>query len=448
MRVLPVLAALLLLGAVACEVEPTSSPAPKATLEPTATATPVPTATPAATPTPSPTATPEAGFEDGTWIVGADIEPGLYVAPGSGQCYWARLSGFGGSLDEIIANDLGAGRKLVAISASDAGFRTSGCGRWKPHVEISSPLARIPDGTWMIGVEVAAGTYSAPGGDSCYWERLSGFGGDFDNIIANDLSTGRHIVTIAPTDAGFHTSDCGVWTPTLAATATATNTPAPAQPTWRGIVVAEEDRCSPYDSDDYPYPQEVESRIVEDLGGIYGPYTGRWFDSTRETDIEHIVAPSEAHDSGLCAASAETREAFATDLLNLTLAAPSVIRHQKIAKDAAEWLPDLNECWYADRIIQVRQKYRLTIDQPEADALEAVLSGCASVEMVVVPVPKAMPPTTVPTVLADALDQWDDNGDGRITCAEARAHGIAPVRRGHPAYQYMQDQDRDGVVCE
>ena len=26
--------------------------------------------------------------------------------------------------------------------------------------------------------------------------------------------------------------------------------------------------------------------------------------------------------------------------------------------------------------------------------------------------------------------------------------GIAPVRRGHPAYPYMRDADGDGVVCE
>ena len=42
----------------------------------------------------------------------------------------------------------------------------------------------------------------------------------------------------------------------------------------------------------------------------------------------------------------------------------------------------------------------------------------------------------------------DDNGNGRITCAEARRHGIAPVPRGHPAYRYMRDGDGDGVVCE
>ena len=51
------------------------------------------------------------------------------------------------------------------------------------------------------------------------------------------------------------------------------------------------------------------------------------------------------------------------------------------------------------------------------------------------------------TPAAEALP-WDDNGNGRISCAEARAHGIAPVRRGHPAYRYMRDGDGDGVVCE
>ena len=95
-------------------------------------------------------------------------------------------------------------------------------------------------------------------------------------------------------------------------------------PTWRGLVVAEEDRCAAYDGDLYPYPASVEDEIVRRLGGIYSPYTCETFDSTRETDIEHIVARSEAHDSGLCAADAETRRRFASDLRNLTLAAPAL----------------------------------------------------------------------------------------------------------------------------
>lgn len=46
------------------------------------------------------------------------------------------------------------------------------------------------------------------------------------------------------------------------------------------------------------------------------------------------------------------------------------------------------------------------------------------------------------------LELYDANGDGRITCREARRHQITPVERSHPAYQYMDDRDGDGVVCE
>ena len=221
---------------------------------------------------------------------------------------------------------------------------------------------------------------------------------------------------------------------------------------WRGITVAPEHRCSPYDSDDYRYSPSVEPRIVEELGGVYGPYTGTWFESIKETDIEHIIARSEAHDSGLCAANPTTRSEFASDLLNLTLASPSVNRHQKVGKDVAEWLPDLNRCWFVDRTVRVRLEYGLTVDEAEADTVDMVLSRCESTEMVVlalaVSATPTAPPTPIPASDVDALALWDDNGNGRITCVEARAHGIAPVRRGHPAYPYMRDADGDGIVCE
>ena len=221
--------------------------------------------------------------------------------------------------------------------------------------------------------------------------------------------------------------------------------------------VAPEHRCAPYEADDYSYSAGVEAEIVAKLGGVYGPYAGHWFESQDETDIEHIVARSEAHDSGLCAADADRRRAFASDLRNLTLAAPDVNRHDKGAKDAAAWMPPLNQCWFAARVVEVRQAYQLTIDQAEADALDRVLAGCASTAMVVTDPPAAATPslastaapsTTTPPASGDALALYDDNKNGRITCAEARKHGIAPVHRGHPAYEFMRDGDGDGVVCE
>ena len=148
-----------------------------------------------------------------------------------------------------------------------------------------------------------------------------------------------------------------------------------AQTAWRGLVIAPERRCAPYEADKYRYSQSVEDRIIDELGGIYGPYTGRWFATKSETDIEHMVARSEAHDSGLCAADDQTRSRFASDLLNLTLAGPNVNRYQKVDKDAAEWLPGQNRCWFAARVIAVRQKYELTIDQREADGLGSRAGG-------------------------------------------------------------------------
>ena len=260
--------------------------------------------------------------------------------------------------------------------------------------------------------------------------------------------------TLTPVPTSTPTSE-PTQTPTPEPTPTVTPqpsaTPSPATTVmWRGLVIAPENRCSPYDPDNYPYSQSVEERIVADMGGIiYGPYTGTHYSSTSETDIEHIVARSEAHDSGLCATDAATRRRFSGDILNLTLASPSVNRHQKSGNDGAEWLPDLNQCWFADRVVRVRLVYGLTIDQRDADALEAVLSGCSSIEMVIVPASAEESPSPEPAPSnIDALAMWDDNKNGRITCAEARNHGIAPVRRGHPAYQYMNDADNDGIVCE
>ena len=162
--------------------------------------------------------------------------------------------------------------------------------------------------------------------------------------------------------------------------------PAPASSAqWHGLVIAPEHRCSPYDRKQYPYPQSVELDLIAAMGDrIYGPYTGRYFTSRRQTDIEHIVAVSEAHDSGLCAADRATRRRFASDPLNLTLAAPEVNRCNaggKCGYDASEWQPAMNRCWFAARIVAVKRKYGLTVDRAEATALHDMLAPCTSTDM-------------------------------------------------------------------
>lgn len=214
-----------------------------------------------------------------------------------------------------------------------------------------------------------------------------------------------------------------------------------AQDTWRGLTVAPESRCSAYDPGDYPYPQSVEDEIIAEMGIVYSPYTGEWFDDQYETDIEHIVARSEAHDSGLCAANAATRRRFAKDLRNLTLANPRLNRYEKRARDAAEWMPDKNRCWFAHRVVDVRRAYSLTIDRREADALEGVLEGCQVSEMTVYVSDKL-------SVARVGNLEGEERCGPYKNCTELRKDHPRGVPKGHCAYLSSMDRDQDDWACE
>ncbi len=146
-----------------------------------------------------------------------------------------------------------------------------------------------------------------------------------------------------------------------------------------GLRVEEEFRCTPYVSTEYRYPQSVEPLIIEQQEGIYSPYDLQCFSDRRQTDIEHIVARSEAHDSGMCRATIETRREFSRDLLNLALASPQLNRIEKSDLDAGEWLPVYNKCWFADAIVRVKSKYDLSVDQRESSVLNQLLRECTNV---------------------------------------------------------------------
>lgn len=78
----------------------------------------------------------------------------------------------------------------------------------RPH----AASAPIGDGAYLVGIDIYPGIYRAPGGSPCYWERLSGLGGELEALIASDASLNTHqIVEIKETDKAFKTSGCGEW---------------------------------------------------------------------------------------------------------------------------------------------------------------------------------------------------------------------------------------------
>lgn len=193
------------------ETTTTSQPTTTTTAAPTTTTTEAPTTTSTTLPP-----GPEPAFGSGTQVVGEDVQPGIYETGLLGEgvfdgCYWERLSGFSGDFDEIIANNNVVVHDVVEIMNSDVGF-DSDCDAWYELTELDEPLDAIPQGKWVVGVHFEAGTYQADGGDSCYWERLSGVSGEFGDILANDLPSGSAIVEISSSDYAFNSSGCGEWT--------------------------------------------------------------------------------------------------------------------------------------------------------------------------------------------------------------------------------------------
>jgi hypothetical protein len=154
----------------------------------------------------------------GTYVVGSTIPPGRYIARNARNgCYWERLRGFGGTLGEIIANDFQSfsGPVIVDLLSSDLGFTfDADCGTFQTYQPSGPAVGFMGGGSYVVGSDIAPGTYVAQAQDGCYWERRRDFTGNSSAIIANDFLSGPQtaIVTIAPTDVGFHTdADCGTW---------------------------------------------------------------------------------------------------------------------------------------------------------------------------------------------------------------------------------------------
>ena len=160
----------------------------------------------------------------------------------------------------------------------------------------------------------------------------------------------------------------------------------PGSQVWMSIPVCAEGSRDGYDRDAFGSSsryQKWEDEIVAGLpksgDQVYTPYSCTLFDirddGTAATDIDHIVALSEAYDSGLD--SLRFRE-FAADTLNLTIAVPTVNRHQKSDKDAAGWSPTNNRGWFAARVVAVKQKYGMSVNPAERDSLAVMLAADSS----------------------------------------------------------------------
>jgi hypothetical protein len=78
----------------------------------------------------APLPTPVSSFGDGDWLVGSDIPPGTYSAPGADLCMWESRTDFThDAIDGIIDDNIIDASTTVTLRAGN-GFSTLGCGTW------------------------------------------------------------------------------------------------------------------------------------------------------------------------------------------------------------------------------------------------------------------------------------------------------------------------------
>jgi hypothetical protein len=138
---------------------------------------------------------------------------------------------------------------------------------------------------------------------------------------------------------------------------------------------------------------EVEFRpgtnsCVVQTGQLADPYTGetvpfqRGQDTSDDVQIDHVVALSNAWQTGAQQLDAATREWFANDPLNL-MATEGEVNQAKGDGDAATWLPPARgfRCTYVARQVAVKTKYQLWVTAAERDAIARILGDCPGQEL-------------------------------------------------------------------
>ena len=118
-------------------------------------------------------------------------------------------------------------------------------------------------------------------------------------------------------------------------------------------------------------------------GILVDPFSGETINfvqgakTSSEVQIDHLVALSNAWQTGALKLTPDQRKAFANDPLNL-LAVKGKLNSQKGDGDAATWLPPLKSfrCDYVSRQIAVKVKYKLWFTAPEKEAMIRILKTC------------------------------------------------------------------------
>lgn len=149
-------------------------------------------------------------YKDGTYMVGKDIEAGLYKATLTDTLmkmgYIERAKAVTMSTDDILANIILTGNGYVEIKSTDKAVKLQGVSITK--IDLASlkknPQTQVSDGMYLVGYDIKPGTYKVEVTDQTtnmgYVERTANASMDTNDIIANEIIQSSGYVKIKDTD--------------------------------------------------------------------------------------------------------------------------------------------------------------------------------------------------------------------------------------------------------
>ena len=205
-----------------------------------------------------------------------------------------------------------------------------------------------------------------------------------------------------------------------------------------------------------PVTYKTDRECKVEAGRWYGAFTGTYFEDPGDVDVDHMVPLKNAHNSGGWDWNPAMKEEYANNLGDddHLIAVQDNANQSKGARGPDEWKPrdETYWCQYATDWAEIKERWSLTMTEPEAGAVVEMLNTCEDPPVVEVEVWEALGTTGVHK--PEPTDEPESSVYG--SCQEAaeageqRMQGSQGSGRGFPKAMVpsARDGDGDGIVCE
>ena len=129
-----------------------------------------------------------------------------------------------------------------------------------------------------------------------------------------------------------------------------------------------------------PVTFETDRKCRVETGRWFGVFTGAYFEDPGDVDVDHMVPLKNAHNSGEWDWSPAMKEEYANNLGDddHLIAVQDNANQSKGARGPDEWMPPDETYWcqYAQDWAEIKARWKLTMTDPEAEAVMEMLQRC------------------------------------------------------------------------